>query len=192
MEKELLVQIKQGNSKAFKTFHDLYYAQLGRIAFKKLGDNALTDDVVNEVFCAVWNNRERIDVDGNIDAYLNAILKKKALHYIRSKTRLLERYKHIAAQKTIESENVEEAYIVKETELRINEAIKSLSPKCLEAFTLSRFEGLSYKEISEQMGISVRTVEKHMSKALSVLRAELDGYNLSVLAVMGLLELYRL
>ena len=192
MVRELLVQIKQGNKKAFSTFHALYYTQLGRIAFKKLGDNALTDDLVNEVFCAVWNNRERIDVDGNIAAYLNAILKKKALHYIRSKTRLLDRYKHIAAQKQIESENVEDAYIVKETEARINEVIKGLAPKCLEAFTLSRFEGLSYKEISEQMGISVRTVEKHVSKALSVLRAELDGYDLSVLAVMGLLELYKL
>jgi RNA polymerase sigma-70 factor (ECF subfamily) len=77
----------------------------------------------------------------------------------------------------------------KQTAEKIQSAIDRLSPQCRQAFILSRYEHLPYKDIASQMGISVNTVEKHLGKALMLLRLEFREYHLPILLLIGLIEM---
>lgn len=180
------------NIKAFETVYGLYYVQLCRVAYKKLGNEELVEELVQDVFLNLWVKRRILDTEGNLQAYLYATLRNKALSELRN--RLLRSRHHIKAmeEENMYSINVEDDYVARETELKIKKVVDSLPPQCREAFILSREEQLSYKAIAERMNISVNTVEKHVSKALKKLRTEFKDYNTPVIILLGLLAIYRL
>lgn len=92
----------------------------------------------------------------------------------------MKKLKELAASR-VENKSLQTIY-VQEAEEHIHRIITTLSPQCREAFMLSRFEELSYKEIAERMHLSVNTVEKHIAKALRILRSSLNSYT-SVVAM---------
>jgi RNA polymerase sigma-70 factor (ECF subfamily) len=125
--------------------------------------------VVQEVFIKMWESRTEIRIKTSVKSYLFKACHNKFIEKMRASTKettLLETLKWETLSKlqpetgTVDNQKVE----------IINVAIEQLSPKCREAFLLSRYNQLKYKEIGEVMGISVKTVEIHISKALSQLR----------------------
>lgn len=174
-DQELLRLIQKKDEEAFKVLFDRYYEALFKNAYVHLPSPTLVEEMVEDVFVNFWKKAGELDTQGNVRAYLYATLRNIVLHHLRSeRTRsfYLRKLRSLRT-KPNKAESIQKLFY-KETEEKIKEAIDSLSPKCREAFTLSRYEDLSYMEIAEKMNISVNTVENHISKALKILRRELN------------------
>lgn len=133
-------------------------------------------NLVHEVFMALWEKFESLPADTNHRSYLFTAVKNRSLNYLRDRKMHLsvDRVEDTAA--TEASGRVEVSELEKEIELAIN----TLPERCRIIFEMSRFEEMKYAEIAEKMGISVKTVEAQMSKALNILRNHLTDF-LSIL-----------
>lgn len=186
-DQELLAGIQQGDEQAFTLLYKRYYLPLCKKAFQRIPSIALVEEIVQDVFVNFWKKAASLDTNGNIKAYLYATLRNKILHELRTEaTRSFYRKKWEALTRTkVAAQSLNWMY-ARETEAKIDQVVTALSPQCREAFRLSRFEHLSYKEIAERMHLSVNTVEKHVSKALRILREELNKYGTDVSFLIAL------
>lgn len=154
-------------------FH-LHYEGLCRYAFTFLKDQESAEDVAQKIFVKIWERKEDIAIWKDTKAYLYRSVHNTCLNELKRKS-------HTSASPLMDVHHQQEAEAslvmeASELEQRIENAVNLLPEKCQEVFRLSRFEELSYKEISERMNISVKTVENHMGKALKTMRTELADY----------------
>ena len=176
-DQQLLALVQAGEEKAFDTLYWRYYLPLCQKAFQRVPSVPRVEEMVQDVFVNFWLKAATLDTDGNVRAYLYATLNNKILHELRTESNRLH---YLATFEKLRSKSkanasLEQLY-AQETEHRIAQVLKALPVQCREAFCLSRFEHLSYKEIAERMELSVRTVEKHIGKALRILREKLVQY----------------
>jgi RNA polymerase sigma-70 factor (ECF subfamily) len=154
-----------------KLFRELFKPLCG-LGIKYVGDPDEARNLVHEVFITVWEKFDTLPPDTNYKSYLFTSVRNRCLNYLRDKKN------HLPLEKMAESKfseintQLETAELEKEIEMAIN----SLPEKCRQVFELNRMEGLKYAEIAEKLGISVKTVEAQMSKALSVLREHLKEF----------------
>jgi len=151
-----------------------YYGPLCQTVNKMVRSSAVAEDIVQDVFLKVWNNRTQLDEQKSVKAYLYRAAINTTLNYLekaKPQTTLSDEYENQVGVNTID-----ESVAYQETEHRIQAAIDTLPPKCKVVFTLSRFEEQSYAEIAQTLNISVKSVEKHMGKALKTLREQLKDY----------------
>jgi RNA polymerase sigma-70 factor (ECF subfamily) len=143
---------------------------------KYIGDLDESKNLVHEVFISVWEKFEKLPGDTNFRSYLYTSTRNRCLNYIR------DQKKHVAFDSVSDQGIVAEdnSIEVRELEKEIDLAVNTLPEKCRLIFEMSRYEELKYAEIAQKMNISVKTVEAHMSKALSLLRKALVNF-LSVL-----------
>lgn len=172
-DRELLDRLRQGDSAAFDAIFRAWYTPLVRVAEGVLRERAPAEEVVQDVMLELWRRRDRLDPGGSPQAYLFQSTRNRALNHIRRR-RVEERGEPQVIAMTRDSEPPADA-IAGETELAvaIDRAISDLPARCREVFELSRVEGLRYSEIATVLGISVKTVEAQMGKALRMLRERL-------------------
>ncbi|EJF52932.1 RNA polymerase sigma-70 factor [Saprospira grandis DSM 2844] len=173
----LLEQLSMGQELALKAIFEQHYQSIYRIIYRMLQNKATAEDLSQEVFLKLWEKREKLNIRGPIGPYLRRMAVNEALGHLRKHKKYfiedIEDQHDLAAAPTADAEAV---YAEKELKQALNKAIKSLPPRCRSVFVLSRFDGLSYKEIGESMNISVKTVENQMGKALKVMRKLLSPY----------------
>jgi RNA polymerase sigma-70 factor (ECF subfamily) len=189
-DRELLIALHCGDKKAFEALYFRYFTPLSSYAFKKLQDEYVVTELVQDVFVDIWKKRETLDTNGEVAGLLYAMLRNKALHELRARliqSRHIEEFTQLHKNDT--ADVVTDGLYARQMEEKMLQAVNRLSPQCKNAFTLSRYEHLSYKEIAEKMCISVNTVEKHIGKALQHLRQEFQEYHLPVIILLGLMEL---
>lgn len=128
-------------------------------------------DIVHTVFIFTWERYTTLSVDINYRSYLYTAVRNRCLNYLRDKKEnsKLESLSGLPAYETSSLET-------SELESKIEAAINTLPEKCRVVFEMNRFEGLKYAQIADKMGISVKTVEAQMSKALQVLRTHLGEF----------------
>lgn len=165
----LLSQVKQGNQRAFEKLFDLYADRVFSFAQKLVKRKEIAEEIVQDVFLTLWKNHEQLDVSSNFTSYLFTITKNKSLNSIRKQVNI-NRLKAEAPKKSATTQNPEKQLIHKELKQEIQRAIEQLPPRQKQAFYLSRTEGKSYKEISEELEISVQTVKNQISSSLQFLR----------------------
>lgn len=154
-----------------KLFRELF-KPLCSFALKYVDDLDECRNLVHEIFISVWEKYDTLPVDTNYRSYLFTAVRNRCLNYLRDR-------KKLTALETLEEANHAEMpshLEAKELEREIELAINSLPEKCRQVFELSRTEGLKYAEIAEKLGLSIKTVEAQMSKALSVLRTHLREF----------------
>lgn len=161
-------------------FRDLF-KPLCAFAMKYVNDLDEARNLVHEVFITVWEKFDSLPSDTNYRSYLYTAVRNRCLNHLRDTKKHLsiEKAELIRAEETSSMETVE---LEREIELAIN----SLPEKCRMVFEFSRMEGLKYAEIAEKMGISVKTVEAQMSKALTVLRTHLSEFLSLIFIMLGL------
>ncbi len=137
-----------------------------------LNDNDSAEEVVQQVFVNLWDKRDLMDAEKSIKTYLFTSVKNRSLNYIRDNKKYRSYYLDVEAEMEIPIEGKD---IISERELneKISQALDKLPEKCREVFMLCRFEDMKYKEVADKLGISQKTVEAQMSKALKILREEL-------------------
>lgn len=139
---------------------------------KYVGDLDEAKGLVHEVFVTVWEKFDTLPPDSNYRSYLYTAVRNKCLNYIRDKK------KNVTLDAIREQDSIELNTSMETLELsrEIEIGIQMLPEKCRMVFEFSRLEGLKYEQIAQKMGISVKTVEAQMSKALNILREHLSEF----------------
>lgn len=177
--------LTRDDKEALDDLYRLYYPRLYSFSkgFLKVEDDI--DDILQDVFVKIWLNRRKIDNVKTFNSWIFTIAKNTILSYFREKTRYNEfeiRLQHLATTELVLNSEIEYYDLKKQTD----KIIDDLPEKRKKIFLLSREEGMSYKEISEKMGISIKTVEDHMLHALRYLRGKLKGYDILTLLYITL------
>lgn len=162
-DEELVKLIKQNDPDAFKELYYKYFKQLYHYAYFRIFAVETTRDILQDLFSRVWNSRSNLDPKKPIKAYL-----------YRSLTNLIINHSSLESSKNVSYSELDEETSGKEVEIDqhidIKSAISELPEKLKTVYLLSRIEGYKYQEISKILQISVKAVEKRMSKALVLLR----------------------
>lgn len=160
----------------FEYLFNEHYSRLCSYAYNFLKEKDGSEEIVQEVFFKLWIKRNEITIESSLESYLYRAVRNACLNLIKH-INIREKYKEYN-QETIEyDEQVDKDPMnASELELKIRASIDLLPEQRKKIFILSRYEQLKYKEIAEQLGISVKTVENQMGKALKFLREELAEY----------------
>ena len=170
------------DNKSFEELFKTYFKPLTSFAYKFVKDIDDAKSIVHDVFMKLWEKKEDIDLSKSVKSYLFTSVNNRSLNFIRDHKKFVNEELVMDQQFEEHWETVDELSSV-EIQQKVDATLKELSPKVREAFHLSRNEGLKYKEIAEKMGISVKTVETHISNALRELRKNLKEY-LSIILLL--------
>jgi RNA polymerase sigma-70 factor (ECF subfamily) len=170
----------QADEQVFEKLFADWYGPLRAYASSVLRDDSLAGEAVQAVFSRLWERRDQLNVQTSIKAYLFGCVYHECVSWMRrEKSRRAYRTGILAragGEEGRSSENAFDRVEAGELEQRFQRALDELPAQCRAIFQLSRFSGLKYREIAEQLGISVKTVEAQMGKALKLLRCKLADY----------------
>ncbi len=166
-----------------------YYKSLRAYAYRFVNDKFTAEDIVQDVFFQVWEKRHQLHNIGSIRSYLFTSVFNRATNYFNHK-KIVDLYqqKKVDAYSELEYyyhqqvNNHSESIIALELEKQIAEAINDLPEQCKNVFILSRKLGLKNQEIADKLGVTIKAVEKQMTKALMLLRLRLKDYLVILIA----------
>lgn len=171
----LLKEIRKGNNEAFEYLFKNYYPRLRGYAIRFIDDNETVRDIIQDCFINLWEKRSFLK-SISIQSLLFAMVRNACINHLKHCNVIEEhRLEHVVRTKGEErlyhtdfSFEPEQKLLYMELQEQINQVIDKLPGQCREVFLMSRFERLKNKEIADKLQISIKTVEKHISKALSV------------------------
>lgn len=162
-----------------------YYQPLCNYAYTFLQDRQDAEEIVQSTFLMVWEKKNELAIRTSVKPYLYAMVRNACLNALKHE-KIKQRHageELATAERSYDS--VAHIVATNELEFRIKEAIDELPEQCRMVFKLSRFEELKYSEIAEQLGISIKTVENHMGKALKIMRDRLRDYLPIILVILN-------
>ena len=172
---EFVQLLNTDSETGFKLLFEEYYQYLCMNVFRIIGKQDVTEDIVQDVFFEIWKKREQIMISTSLKAYLRRAAINKSLNHIRDQKMVIDE-DETAISDRVEFAKAHQLLELEDLQGIINVAIDQLPEKCRIVFAMSRFEEMSYREIAESLGISIKTVENQISKALRHLRKELAPY----------------
>ncbi len=158
----------------FEILFRSHYGMLVNFANSFLQDLDSAQEIVQDVFIRLWEKRAEVDPQKSVKSYLYSSVRNRSLNYIRDHKKFRNEYLDI--EQALDAEFAVEIAGKSNLEERIEQALQKLPPKCRQIFEMSRFEEKKYKVIAGELNISPKTVEAQMSKALRIMRAELQDY----------------
>lgn len=158
----------------------LHYSSMCKTVYRMVKDEAIAEDVVQDVFFNFWKKREQLTITTSLAAYLKRSATNAGIDYLRKKRPTSDNsfdidepiYQHLS----IDSNQSDDTIRTEELSNHIESALELLPPRCKEVFILNRFEELSYQEVADTLGISIKTVENQIGKALKIMRVALKEY----------------
>lgn len=175
-ERILLEKLKNDDQSAFTIIFTKYYEDLVRFSFAYTKDTAASEGIVQEVFLKLWENRISLVIHSSLKSFLLKSVQNRSIDSLRH-VNIAHKYASIVLAHPILAENDTENYILhSELEANFKHAMAKIPFEYAEAFRMSRIETLNYLDIAQKLGISVRTVEVRIGKALNLLRNELKDY----------------
>ena len=168
----IVKRIKRSDKKAFNMLFHIFQQSLYNFILMKAKDTQVAEDILQDVFLKVWEKRKNIDDKKSFKSFLYTIANNMVINHFKH-NQIINKH-HNGIIKTIDfSISPDQIMDAKELQLKYEEGISEMSVKAKEVFIMSRVDGLTYKEISERLNISIKTVESHMMKALSILRIKI-------------------
>ncbi|PKQ45245.1 RNA polymerase sigma factor [Confluentibacter flavum] len=162
-----------GEEKAYIFLLNKFHRQLNAYALTLVHDQALAQDIVQNVFLKTWKSRKKLNPDFSIQGFLYKCVYYEFVNtYQKNKKTMLLHQQYIHSVQEVVS-GYEENEIDKLIEM-LNREIKKLPPKCQAIFLLSKKEGLTNYEIAEYLNISIKTVEAQITKAFGILKSKLS------------------
>ena len=150
--------------------------KLYRFSKRILDDTEEAKDIVQEVFIKLWENRSSIIIDRSLKSYLLKSVQNRSLNWLHH-LKIQSQYDSYTKDHQILSDSETENYVLhSELEQNLQQALNKIPVVYAQAFRMNRFENLSYPEIAQKLGVSTRTIEVRISKALSILRDELKEF----------------
>jgi len=171
-------QLIGGDETAFRRIYDVHSERVYQLAFRFLKNSVWSEEIVQEVFLKLWLHREGLDQEGNTWLYLYVITKRLCLNQLREVRRSARLFEELMTHIEAANNQMEETLFAADIDRQTQHLIAMLPQQQRLIFRLSRMEGLSHKEIAEQLGLSPNTVKNHMVQALKTLKTALhqSGY----------------
>lgn len=175
LEQSWLEALRLGDETALRPIFERYYAPLLTDVYRLIPDEDTCQDLVQDVFVELWRKRAELEIRGPLRPYLRRAAVNRAINFIKTRRRYIldtpDELARTAADTSAQDIRHKEEQDSLETALHA--AVDNLPEKCRLVFSLSRFEQLSHRQIAEQLGISVKTIENQITKALKLLRETL-------------------
>ena len=172
-DSDLIAAVRDGDDRAFNALFLRWYPQVERFLLTLVKDVPLAEDLAQGVFMKVWLHRDRLNPTLSLKNYLAVLARNAALDVFKSKRHLTTTDTDTPSREPA-PEHTEFQAEFNEVHFRIAKLIENMPPQRRQIFQLSRYEQLSHEQIATQLGISVRTVEKHIQLALQELRKHLN------------------
>ncbi|WP_247235550.1 RNA polymerase sigma-70 factor [Telluribacter sp. SYSU D00476] len=153
-----------------------YYKVLCSHAVRYIYSKEIAEDLVSEVFYKFWKTRAYEAVTTSYRFYLFRCVRNEAYNYLRQEFKNLEGIEMAETKESSPAQRPDHITQLDEIQTRLESLVDSLSPQCRKVFLMNRFDGMKYKDIADELGISVKTVEVHMSKALQTVRQGLRDH----------------
>nr|WP_246163481.1 RNA polymerase sigma-70 factor [Sphingobacterium humi] len=173
----LLRQVQEGDETAFNKLYRKYAPKLLTYCYSYTKNREISEEFVQEIFTSIWTRVQDLKIESSFQHYIFGAAKYRILSYMRSekvREKYFNHFKLFLAQYEVYS--TEEALNLTDLKKIILKELQTLPEKCSFAFYLSRFEQKSIDEIAIEMGISKRTVENYLTRALKHLRLALKDY----------------
>ncbi|WP_166664832.1 RNA polymerase sigma-70 factor [Pedobacter metabolipauper] len=177
------------SDEAFELLFKSHYKALHAYASLMLRDEDASEEIVQNMFLKFWEKRDLLNIQTSLKAYLYKCVHNDSLNYIKHQTIKAKYQDHAAYSRNDHHEAASSKVELSELEVKLKEALDELPEGCRTIFQMSRFEELKYREIAEQLGLSIKTVENQMGKALKVLRLKLADF--IALIMPGIIMYYK-
>ena len=164
----------QNDEKAFRELFVEFYPALCVFAMRFSIQEEVAKDIVQDVFFKIWKNRKDTYITTSFRSFMITSVRNHCIDFLRRQkveSQFVEKGKRLHF-----NTSPEEVYTLKELESALGEALAKLPENVREAFEMSRFKGMTYSEIAQEMELSTKTIESYISRALKVLRVELGDY----------------
>lgn len=182
-DSELLLRLKTDDELAFKVLFNKYYPRLYYFILEFIPLEDIAENIVQDTFYTLWNKRHELIDNTNFSAYLFTVAKNNCIYRLRD-----EKYrKNIFAKYIVDTVELDtnlgvlasidsSDYTFDEIERIIQETLDELPPQCRKVFMMSRFDEKKNREIADELNISVKVVEKHITKGLKIFKSALKDY----------------
>ncbi len=175
-DQTILALLREDDESAMERIFDTYYSYLVTTAYHVLMDQHQAKDLVQDVLFHFWSKRDSLTIESGLKSYLRRSVVNRSIDQIRRKKRFGVAEEITDYNQASTEVSTQEMMETSDLQSAIMAAIDSLPERCKLIFSLSRFEDLSHQEISDQLGISKKTIENQMAKALKSIRKAIQNY----------------
>ena len=175
-ERSLILRLI-GDEDAFCELYATYKNRLIYFAMRFLKSREYAEDVFQDAFTVVWQSRRFINPDASFSSYLYTIMRNRILNQLRNAANEEKLKESILSQALDYTEDTKCEVMLNDLKFLISHALQQLTPRQREIFEMSREAQLSHKEIADKLGISVNTVQEHISTSLKLIRTYLIKYS---------------
>lgn len=172
---------------SFEKIFKEYFIVLCSFAYKYLHDSDEAKDIVHQVYMNLWEKRNEIRINQSIRSYLYTSVHNRCLNHIRDNKKFVNDDYPNSRENLSPFIDSTDYLEIEELKTHIYKALHELPEGCRKVFTLSRYDGKKYKEIAQELGISIKTVETQMSKALKHMKTRLIKYITYISLIIGLM-----
>lgn len=177
-ELELIDRLKNDDESAFIEIYDLFWKRLFNFGYKKLGKKEIVEGIVQEVFIDIWTKRSKLEIHTSLTSYLFTAVNYRIINQYKSQI-IRENYSEQEKSKGEQkSSSTDEKVLFNDLKSNIKKVVSGFPPQRQKVYKLRFNKGLSYIEISQNLEISVSTVEKHLMRALKDIRISLRELSL--------------
>jgi RNA polymerase sigma-70 factor (ECF subfamily) len=167
-DEQLVAQLREGNKRAFEEIYDRYWYKLFCISYHKVGSREESEELVHDIFESLWNKR--------LDTYLVIAMKYRVTNFVKSQITWRRYQEYLILNKIQETYSTDEIVQFSDLSKAVDEVMRKLPEKTSRVFQLSRFENQSVRDIAEELNISEKAVEYHITKSLKALKENLWMY----------------
>ncbi|CAN5400207.1 RNA polymerase sigma-70 factor [soil metagenome] len=171
---------KKGCELLFRRYHQALCSHAVRFVYSK----ETAEDLVSEVFCKFWKTKAYETVTSSYRYYLFRSVRNEAYNYLRLEFQQLDDIDTAAVREDAFSQRPDQILQFEEVFHQVEDLVESLPPQCRKVFLLNRFEGKKYQDIATELGISIKTVEVHIGKALGIVRKGLKDHWLMIMVAV--------
>jgi RNA polymerase sigma-70 factor (ECF subfamily) len=181
-DQELTALLKQGDRMAFTELYNRYWKKLFTAAANKIDDLQEAEDIVQQIFISIWNRREVLVINSSLASYLAVSVKYRILKSLDKSFKEMHYGDEAATAALLEvpDDSTREWLDFQEVNEQLNMLVEKLPEKCRLVYKLSREQGYTQKQISEQLNISAKTVEGHITHAIKSLKTGLRNFFLTL------------
>ena len=176
-ERSLILRLIEGDEDAFCELYATYKNRLIYFAMRFLKSREYAEDVFQDAFTVVWQSRRFINHDASFSSYLYTIMRNRILNQLRNAANEEKLKESILSQALDYTEDTKREVMLNDLKSLISHALQQLTPRQREIFEMSREAQLSHKEIADKLGISINTVQEHISTSLKLIRTYLIKYS---------------
>ncbi len=180
----VISQVREYDDDAFEQLFKTYFKALHCYASVMLSHDSYAEEIIQNLFMKFWERRELLNVQVSLKAYLYKCVHNECLNYLKHQKIKAKYREHAVFTMEDYTDNTSKGLAYGELRDRLQTALNELPEQCRTIFQMSRFEELKYREIAEELNLSVKTVENQMGKALKILRVKLVDFLPLVLILM--------